>query len=218
MPKGLKWLGFAFTLPFVVATTMQLMPDININHKFIVIGSILLNILTAFFLFSLFKSKNLATKIFAYLLSAVIMVTGFVDIITLHNLDNHHITVKTDNELLKWTLKNTNTDDVFLTDHYSLHPILLAGRKLFSGWAYYAWSAGYDTDARERIKQRIYSAENPDILKRLVETNSIDYIVVDDGNRTSDSYILNEHIIEQTFEIVYEFPEYNLIIYKTNID
>lgn len=215
-PDGLRWVALAFSTPFIVATTLKLTPDINVNHKYIVIGSILLDILVAYFLFNLFKSRFAVSIITSCLLFLALTITGFVDIKTLFNLDKNYVTVNANNQILTWVSKNTRTDELFLTDNYSLHPILLAGRKVFSGWTYYTWSAGYDTDTRELIKKRIYSCNDASTLKSLVESNNIDYIVVDDGNRTSQDYVINEAIIKETYPAVFSSDEGNLVIYKTN--
>ena len=47
-------------------------------------------------------------------------------------------------------MKETNPRDIFLTDRFVTHPILMAGRRVFYGWPYYSWGAGYDSTKRDR--------------------------------------------------------------------
>ena len=84
---------------------------------------------------------------------------------------------------------------------------------MFCGWPYYTWSAGYDTDAREEIRQRIFNAVDEQTLKKLVGDNNISYIVIDEWVRDPEKYVLDEELIRRTFGTFYEYGE--LIIYKT---
>jgi hypothetical protein len=46
-PKGGKWMALAFLMPWVIATTLKLSPDVPVNHKYIMITSILFDIIMA---------------------------------------------------------------------------------------------------------------------------------------------------------------------------
>ena len=49
----------------------------------------------------------------------------------------------------------------------------------------------------------IYSAEDPETLLRLLREEKIDFVFIDDTNRTSDDYALNESLIADTLRKVY---------------
>jgi len=93
---------------------------------------------------------------------------------------------------------DTGKDEIFLTDNYHLHPLLLSGRKIFCGWPYFVTSAGYDWDLRNDIRRRILTATDQNTLKKLVEENNISYIVIDNGLRNSQGFTVNEELIRNT--------------------
>lgn len=216
VPKGFLRLSLIFLAPIILATTLKLTPDITVNHKYIMISSILLNIILASFLYRLFSLRKIMAILLAIMLTITITITGIVDIITLYNLDKGAIQIKIDDPLLVWAANNTGEDEIFLTHIYSLHPLLLSGRKIFSGWPYYAWSAGYDIDARGRIIKQIYEGNDKDTILKLLKENNIVYIVVEDDNRKSKDYKLNEKFIEDNFDLVYKSNQGRYLIYKTN--
>ncbi len=211
--RGAISLIAAFAAPVLLATTLQLTPDITVNHKYILISIILLNIPIAYFILNMFLSKKVVPTIFACTLTLTLTITGAVDIITLYNLDKDSIKISIKDPLLVWAEKNTGANELFLTGRYSLHPLLLSGRKIFCGWPYYPWSAGYDTGMREDISKKIYGADDKEILRLLVEKHNIIYIVIDRENRDSNSYKLNEALIKDSFINVYDSG--NVTIYRT---
>ena len=78
---------------------------------------------------------------------------------------------------------------------------------LYEGWPYFPWSAGYDTDFRTAQVKGMYEARTPEELRSLVEENNIRFIIVDQENRSSGDYIVNEENIKNTFECVYDTGE-----------
>lgn len=215
LPKGGRILTLAFFSPILLASTLQVTPDITVNHKYVIIGTLLLGSIAAYFIDNLLKARKFATILTASLLITVMIITGVVDIITLINLDKHKLEYKTDDPVSTWVINNTDPHEIFLTHYYSLDPILLAGRKLFYGWPYYAWSAGYNTDEREAAVRQIYGADNIDDVRNLIKKYNISYIVVENENRNSNDYKLNERLIDEHFSKVY-IGSNNYIIYKTD--
>ncbi|HBB76229.1 MAG: hypothetical protein UU52_C0005G0063, partial [Candidatus Levybacteria bacterium GW2011_GWB1_41_21] len=65
---------------------------------------------------------------------------------------------------------------VFLNTTYFYNPASLAGRKIFFGWPYFAWSAGYDTHKRGQMRDRIIQAPTKNLACRLLSENGIDYV------------------------------------------
>ena len=120
-------------------------------------------------------------------------------------------------ELLCWIHENTTSKDVFLTANYYLNNMLLGGAMLYNGWPYYAWSAGYDTNYRSMMVQKMYGASSKQELYQWVEQENIRYIVVDYANRTSEDYDLREDVIDMAFEKVYQSgsDEWMVSIYDT---
>jgi hypothetical protein len=209
-PAGIPAILIVSISPVILAILLRVTPDITVNHKYVIIGVLLLNIIVASFLYTLLSSRRTAAIISALLLFIPLTITGAVDITTLYNLDRNHVEIRIDDPLTVWATENTGPNEVFLTYKYSLHPLLLSGRKVFYGWPYYAWSAGYDTSYRDSIVKKIYSATNADTLKALVKEHNISYVVVENDNRNSNEYRLNEQLIEETFEQVYINGDYRI--------
>jgi len=92
--------------------------------------------------------------------------------------------------------------------------VMLAGRSLYSGYPYFTVTAGYDAGSRENVMKRIYSAVNRDELRDLAISENIDYIVIEEQNRTAAEYNLNEQIFHDTFPVVFIDAEKNIIVFK----
>lgn len=209
-PRGTPALLAIFSAPVAAAFLLQVTPDITVNHKYVIIGVTLLDIIAASYLFGLLSSHKPVAVVTAVLLTALLTITGVADITALYNLDRNYVHIDMNDSLTTWARNNTGSNEVFLTPQYSLHPLLMAGRKIFYGWPYYAWSAGYDTSYRASITRSIYSAQDSERLVSLVREHNISYIIVENDNRNSNEYQLNETLIEDTFKQVYSKGDYKI--------
>ena len=117
------------------------------NQKFIHIWVIIANLFVAFALWRLWHfslgGTTLPGKFVATVLFLLVIPGGIIDFFPIHNTGWSEVTYQND-PLIDWLKKNTTPRDIFLTDRFVNHPILMAGRRVFYGWPYYAWSAGYD--------------------------------------------------------------------------
>lgn len=208
------WLVPVFIAPIILATTLQLTPDVTVNHKYIILSVILLNIPVSDLLTELFKSKT--ALVISLCLIILLTCTGFVDMITLYNLDKNCVSYNQNDPVQVWVQKETNPEDIFLT-HYMTHygapmSIMLAGRSVYNGYPYFTITAGYDIRKREECMKRIYSADNSNELRNLAISEGIDYIVIEDQNRTAAEYDLNEDIFYETFSVA--FQNNNITIFR----
>jgi DNA-binding beta-propeller fold protein YncE len=127
------------------------------------------------------------------------------------------VTYKND-ALIDWLKKNTTPRQIFLTDRFVNHPILMAGRRVFYGWPYYSWGAGYDATKRDRLYIDLFENRDPWKVYRLLRENNITYAAFDGAVRQA-SFIKrpNEQLYATYFPKVFEDKQnrYNsLIIYK----
>jgi len=208
----------AFVTPAIMAFTISFTPDINVNHKFVLISVMLLNISVAYLIYRLFMIKHIVTYILAALSVLVMTATGYVDIITLYNMNtkSKSIVIGSNDSTTDWISKNTGKKDIFLTAPQVLNSVLLSGRSIYYGWPYYAWSAGYETEPREYIAKQIYSTTDKAALEKLVKDNNIRYIVIEPENRSSDYIpILNEEFIKYSYQLVYRNDKKDINIYRT---
>ena len=198
--------GLAFILPFVFAFSIKPTVDIAVNHKFVVISNLLIGVLVAWMLIDIWRNRNKWFRLLIVPIFGLMTVTGIVDIMTFHNMNNGKFTYPKNNNVSAWIQKNTPKQAVFLTAMSSINPMLYAGRPIYLGWPYFGWSAGYDTVAREAEVNAIYGAGTEAELKHLLAKTPIQYIVVNEAMRNAPNYVVNEDLIIATLPLVYEDP------------
>ncbi len=152
-----------------------------------------------------FDIKRVLPVAAAMVLFIMLTLTGFIDSVTLYNTDKGYATeFSTHDPLIEWASKNTDPKDTFLIIPTFTHRVLMAGRKVYSGGLYFTSTAGYNPDSRTPVINEIYGGTNPQAVKNLSIQENIKYIVIDQGNRDSTDYMLNENLFIQNFEKVFE--------------
>ena len=128
-----------------------------------------------------FIALQLVGVILGFTLLIPLTATGISEWATYYNLNKGKYTITVDSPLAQWVMENTDTSDVFLTPMWSLHEFYLAGRASYYGWPYYAWSAGHDTDTREKIYSWLISGCGGDINEfvRYCKERNIRYLITD---------------------------------------
>jgi hypothetical protein len=232
---GAKWLLIVLALIFAtslqrrvflavlsllaVAFSFQFTIEVLANQKFIHIWLIVANLFVAFALWRLWHlsigGTTLPCKFATILTTLLIIPGGLIDFFPVHNTGWSEVTYRND-PLIDWLNKNTTPRDIFLTDRFVNHPILMAGRRVFYGWPYYAWSAGYDASKRDRVYTDLFDSKDPWKVYRLLKENGIKYVGFDGAVRQSQFIRRpNEQLYATYFPKVFEDSRYNgLIIYK----
>jgi DNA-binding beta-propeller fold protein YncE len=92
----------------------------------------------------------------------------------------------------------------------------MAGRRVFYGWPYYAWSAGYNASNRDRVYTELFENRDPWKVYRLLKENGISYVAYDNAVRQAQFIKRpNQELYATYFPKVHEANNYNgLIIYK----
>ena len=154
-------------------------------------------------------------KFAAIVLFLLIIPGGIIDFFPIHNTGWSEVTYKND-PLIDWLKKNTTPRDIFLTDRFVNHPILMAGRRILYGWPYYAWSAGYNASKYDRLYTELFEGKDPWKVYHLLKENGIKYVAYDNAVRQGEFIKRpNEQLYATYFPKVFEDPKYNgLIIYK----
>jgi DNA-binding beta-propeller fold protein YncE len=234
---GFKWLLIVLALVFatrlqrrfflaalsllLVAFCFQFTIEVLANQKFIHIWVIIANLFVAFALWRLWHLRVVRTtlpgKFTAIGATLLIIPGGMIDFFPIHNTGWSEVTYKND-PLIEWLNKNTTPREIFLTDRFVNHPLLMAGRRVFYGWPYYSWGAGYDATKRDRLYMDLFENRDPWKVYRLLNENGIRYVGFDGAVRQS-SFIKrpNEQLYATYFPKVFEDKQnkYNsLIIYK----
>ena len=219
--KGVRrWVLVAFSAPFVFSFCVSLTIDVTVNHKYIMVSIMLMNIFAAILLVKLFHMKNAVIKLLCCGLIVLMTITGFYDYCTVmkRNHPNYNLQFAMEDPLVEWIDENTTSQDVFLTPYYALSRAVLGGAMLFEGHAYYPMTAGYDTNKRYALTREMYEASSVRELQGLIEENGIDYIIIDIDARQSADYELNEAVFDAAYEKVYVEGdgEWMLSIYDTS--
>jgi DNA-binding beta-propeller fold protein YncE len=234
---GAKWLLIALALVFAgslqrrvflavlsllaIAFCFQFTIEVLANQKFIHIWVIIANLFVAFALWRLWHlslaGTTLPGKFAAIIMSCLVIPGGIIDFFPIHNTGWSEVTYRND-PLIDWLNKNTTPREILLTDRFVNHPILMAGRRVFYGWPYYAWSAGYDAAKRDRVYIDLFENRDPWKVYRLLKENGIKYVGFDGAVRRA-SFIKrpNEQVYATYFAKVFEDKQnkYNsLTIYK----
>ena len=207
LKKTERYLVFAFSAPVIFAFTVSLTIDISVNHKYIMLGVMLLCIPVASLLTRVFSYRGAYAKLLGVFLLCCLTISGVYDFtIVLKRNDAQSGNVMELNEksdICQWVMANADSHDIFLTDWYSLNDYVLGGAMLYFGWPYYAWSAGYDTYGREATVYAMYEASSPAELDELVTKYGIRFIVVDSAVRNREEFIVNEQNIINTYGLVF---------------
>lgn len=215
-----RYLILAFMAPLVFAFVVSLTVDVTVNHKYIMMSCILLGIFAALLITRILEKRKLVYIIAGLLLIVMMTSTGIYDFITVlrKNYVEGRIVLNMEDELTDFIRDNSDSKDIFLTDAYSINQVVFGGAMLYQGHQYYAWSAGYDTKYRDIMVRRMYEADSPEELDKLVKENNISFIIIDYGNRSTKEYQLNEDNIRSTYECVYEtgYEDWDISIFDTS--
>ena len=215
MKRREKAMLTGFLFPVIFAFVLLMTPDINVNHKYIVIAYGFLSVFWAWAICSLW-GKKLWKKLLAVLLAVCLTATGIYDfvIILRGNGTGHRVTVNMNSDLTRWLADHLGKQDLLLTPEYSMNEVTMSGVMLYCGWPYYAWSAGYDTNYRADRAVEIYTATDESVLRSVVKEEKITYILFEEGSEFEQKEC-QEALISQTFEKVYETEDRRIRIYKT---
>ena len=211
--------GFVFPLFF--AFLVSLTPDINVNHKYVMISYAFVTVFWGGVLRRLWKPggngiKTLAVRTACILFSIFMTATGLYDfvIIVRDNDTDHRMWVDMNSSLTDWLSANLKKDDLVLTPEYTMNDVTMSGVMMYCGWPYYAWSAGYDTYYRAGQAQVIYSTTDKELLESTVVREKITYILYEDGMEFEQQQC-REDIIKEVYPLVYTSEDGRIRIYET---
>jgi sugar lactone lactonase YvrE len=232
---GFKWVLIAVALIFatglqrrlflaissliLVAFSFQFTIETLANQKFLHIWVIIANLFVAFALWRLWRlslgGTTLPGKFVATVLFLLIIPGGVIDFFPIHNTGWSEVTYRND-PLIDWLKKETTPRDIFLTDRFVNHPILMAGRRVFYGWPYYSWGAGYDAGKRDRVYTELFESKDPWKVYHLLKENGISYVAYDNAIRQAQFIRRpNQELYATYFPKVFDATNYNgMVIYK----
>ena len=147
---------------------------------------------------------NVPGKVLAVVVALLLTATGLYDytIIIRDNDDKHCITVDTTSDLTAYAKENFTNADLILSGPDSVSELTVSGCRLYCGWPYYAWSAGYDTDARFDLAKLMYTSMSAEDLLETVKAEGITYILYE-NNMYYDDVPANEEPIQEICDLVF---------------
>ena len=169
--------------------------------------------------FPAWMALEVAAVILAVALMLPLTATGVSEWATYINLNSTPLSVDTASPVTKWIIENTDPSDVFLTPEWSMNRFILAGRPMYYGWPYYAWSAGHDTYTRDTIYLWLITGCGGDIdeFTRYCKERGIRYLIADPEFEQADfgnGIYFNKKFFEENLTQAAYFAEENTTIYR----
>ncbi len=216
-----SWVQWRFFLAlcslFLLTVCTGLSIKTSAGYNLVNIWMIVANLFAACGLWRLWKLKKppIMGPVTAIVLTATIVAGGAIELFPIRNSSYAEVNYEKD-DLVTWLRKNTKPKDVFLTDRFLTHPVLLAGRKIFLGSN--NLPAGSDSAKREPIYRQMFESKNPRRVYQLLTENNITYVAFDDVVRHGQLIRNpNEYLYIRYFGKVYDDKENRyrkLVIYK----
>ena len=204
---------------FLLTFFTQLSAETLTSHNFPNIWLVVTNLFAAYGLWRLWKLKMppILGPVTATALTAIIFIGGVIDLFPIRNSSYVEVNYEKD-DLVRWLCKNTKPNDVFLTDRFLSHPVLLAGRRTFLAGRTAPGAPDTISAKREPIYRQMFESKNPQRVHQLLKDNHIEYVAFDDGVRHGELIKEpNEKVYTKYFQRVYEDKENRyreLVIYR----
>jgi hypothetical protein len=202
-----------FLLFFIIGNIFQFSPEMGSNHKFFNMFVIGANMFSAYTIYRLWRTHWIG-KLLVPLLLFALTLSGIIDLFPIFN-DGYIIAPDIpNNKTAQFILKNTPPDSVFLNAEFINDPASIAGRKIYMGWPYFAWSAGYDTDTRFKKIKKILSSTSINELCTSLQSERIDYIEIKKPS-SLEEVVIDYSFFDQTFREDFYNRQTNIKIYDT---
>ena len=221
LKRGQRVVLMGCLLPMAFAFLVSLTPDINVNHKYVMISYAFVTVFWGWIVRCVFLAgknswKKWSGRVAAAVLCICLSATGIYDyVIILRDNDSaHRMTVNMESSLTDWLSANLKKNDLLLTPEYTMNEVTMSGAMLYCGWPYYAWSAGYDTGYRAGQAVLMYTTDDPELLKAAVKQEKITYILFEE-DMEFEQQECREDIIRETYPLVYTSEDGRIRIYET---
>lgn len=221
--RKIKLATLPIFLVFVVANLFKFSVEVAASHKFFNFFLILGNMISAFVVLRLMQQCNnitikqlrLPLKLVASAgLIGILTLSGIIDFFAVKNDVKGRVIDLPANRAATWIRDNTPPSAVFLNSSYFFHPASLAGRKIFFGWPYFPWSAGY-TENRSVIIKTVYESKNPAIFCPLLRKRNLGYITIEDNHGDPDLPVIDLAYFRSFFYPIYEDARLQYAIFQT---
>jgi hypothetical protein len=208
--KKAKKIFLSFFTLFIIGNIIQFTPEIAANHKFFNYFIILANMFSAFLIVSLWR-KAFYFKIVSIILIILLTLSGIIDLFPIYNDGKINLADYPVNKDVYWIMKNTSPNANFLNSTYLYDNASIAGRKIFLGWPYFAWSQGYDTLSRDNLRKSLLRSSNLTYFCGNISKYKLDYAEI---NTNLPEININSDFFNINFPKVYENAQNYYSIYS----
>ena len=211
-PARIKKILAPIFLLFLIPNLFQFSVEMAANHKFFNFYVLLGNMLSAYMIIKIWTvlkriSSHICIRLLANLSIGVLMFTlifsGIIDFFPVYNDGYMTLQDIPANKAATWIRDNTPPSAVFLNSSYFFHPASIAGRKIFMGWPYFTWSAGYISSDRYSVMKTVYESDNKSLFCPLLQENNISYITVEHINNDPNLPAIDVRYFTDNFIPVY---------------
>ena len=105
---------------------------------------------------------------------------------------------------------------MFINASYIYDPASIAGRKIFLGWQYFSWSAGYNTNERFGLLKEILESSDLEHSCLLLKKADVNYIEVQNPTPI-EGIEINYEFFKENFKEIFSSPTTNINIYDVNL-
>ena len=205
-----------FLIPFIVlffvGNIFQLSAEIAANHKFFNLFTIGANFFTALLLIKLWK-KHLFGKLMFIPLLLSLTLTGIIDFFPVINDSFIPLKDIPGNKTAEFIVLNTPKNATFLNASFLYDPANIAGRKIYLGWPYFSWSAGYDTTKRHEVMKELLSSSSKTYICKTLSEENIDYIEIQKPTHLEEVEINYDYFSKNFTQIFFNSSD-NITIYN----
>ncbi len=214
VPTRIKKLFFPIFVLFIIANLFKFSPEVAANHKFFNFALILGNMLSAYALIRFWSSITDIKFIIVVGVFLLLTLSGVIDFIVVFNDIKGPLLDIPANKTATWIAQNTPKDSIILNSSFLYHPASIAGRKIFLGWPYFAWSEGYDTNKRLADMKHMYEDADGVVVCKMLKVNHISYVTFQSKN-ASQEVSFNEKPFKTNFTQVFSDASEGFTIYST---
>ena len=202
LDKNRKRIFLSFFMLFVIGNLFQFSPEIAANHKFFNFFMIIGIMYSSYFIYYLWVKKLILRPIIPILVFFLIF-SGILDFFPIYNDYKIQLPDYKINKDIRWIVKNTKPNSIFLNTNYLYDNASIAGRKIFLGWPYFAWSQGYNTLKRDTLRKTLLTTNNLQFLCKTSSQYNIDYIETSMYNPKDANTVDVSILIKSNLKAVY---------------
>lgn len=170
---------FPMLVLFILPNVLQFSTDIVNNHKLFNFYLIIGGMFVAQLLVTFWSYKTRFSPILQALCILTVCFLTFSGIIDFMVVKNDTFLTLGDfpnRADVHFFMRHTKPTDIILNSTFFYNPASLAGRRVFYGYPYFAWSYGYPTLDREHLTESIFAAPDKETACKSLLANHISYV------------------------------------------